>query len=67
MELREVDDLLQRLVEQRLREDAATDSLLVALAVRATGMHIANGLAMVAQSIGEIREEMLNQRLRNDP
>ncbi len=62
MELKEIDDLFQRLLEQQLREDT-TEGLLLALALRGSGMQIAYSLAAVAQNLSEMRDEMLNQRL----
>jgi hypothetical protein len=56
VELREIDDILERVIDEKDVDGSA----LIALAIRASGMQISN---VVAQSLGAIREEMLNQRL----
>jgi hypothetical protein len=61
MEMKELNDLFERAIGEA--GDAPNPDYALALAVRVSGMQIANGLAMVAQNLGEIREEMLNQRL----
>ncbi|MCP9484907.1 MAG: hypothetical protein MSC30_03525 [Gaiellaceae bacterium MAG52_C11] len=63
MELSEIDDLLKRMVDQRIREDNVDGDVVLALAVRGSGINIGNALAMIAQNLGEIRDEMLNQRM----
>jgi hypothetical protein len=59
VELREIDDILERVIDEKDVDGSA----LIALAIRASGMQISDGLPVVAQSLGAIREEMLNQRL----
>jgi hypothetical protein len=61
METKELNDLFDRVISQAAA--ASNPDLALALAVRLSGMQIANGLVMVAQNLGDIREEMLNQRL----
>ena len=59
VELREIDDILKGVIDEK----EVGGSALIALAIRASGIQIGNGLAVVAQSLDEIRGEMLNQRL----
>ena len=64
--MKELDDLLERGLQRMDAVDLdpnAQATLAVAAAIRATGIHVANGLAMIAQNIGEVRDELLNQRL----
>ena len=63
MDMKEMNELFERLIVAEGAEAAGGDCAL-ALAVRLSGMEVANGLAMVAQNLGEIRDEMLNQRLQ---
>ena len=59
VELREIDNILKGVIDEKDVEGSA----LIALAIRASGIQIANGLAVVAQSLDDIRGEMLNERL----
>lgn len=63
MEMKELNDLFEQMIGQK--SAAPNPDYALAVAVRLSGVQIANGLAMVAQNLGEIREEMLNQRLTN--
>ena len=62
MENKELFELFERLASEE-GSDVQNGDRLLAVAVRLSGVQIASGLAMIAQSLDEIRGEMLNQRM----
>ena len=66
MDTKALDDFLERALQRLDVGDPGPDAqatLAIAAAILAAGSHVASGLAVIAQNIGEVRDELVNQRL----